>query len=73
MGWASGSELCDKIIRSVKRNVPDTKKRKNIYKATIRAFRDGDWDTEDECRGVDPVFDKALDEENKRLGYEFDE
>ena len=70
MGWASGSSIFDEIIKAVKRNVPNEKKRKNIYKAAIRAFREEDWDTECECCGRDAAFDKALKEENKRLGYD---
>lgn len=70
MGWASGSSLFDEIIKAMKKNVRDAKTRKKIYKPIIRAFRDDDWDTEYECRGVDKAFDEALSEENKRLGYD---
>lgn len=70
MGWASGSSIFDEIIKAVKRNVPDERKRRNIYRTTIRAFRDQDWDTEYECIGRDKAFDEALKQENKRLGYD---
>jgi hypothetical protein len=62
MGWASGSGLFSEIIKTVKKNVPDAGKRKRIYKDAIRAFQDADWDTENECEGEDPAFDKALGE-----------
>jgi uncharacterized membrane-anchored protein YjiN (DUF445 family) len=60
MGWSGGSGLFDSLIKTMKRNVPDEKARANVYKTMIRAFEDEDADTLDECRGQDPVFDKAL-------------
>ena len=49
------------IIEVVKREVVDEGQRARIYPPIIEGFRREDWDTEDECRGVDPVFDEALD------------
>lgn len=60
MGWASASEIVEKIIKTTKKHVPDEKTRVKMYKVIIRAFQDEDWDTEDECEGLDPAFDKAL-------------
>ena len=61
MGWNSGSVLMHAIIEVVKREVVDEGQRARIYPPIIEGFRREDWDTEDECRGVDPVFDEALD------------
>jgi hypothetical protein len=60
MGWASGSELFSALITTTKKHVKDPKKRTAIYKDMIGAFEDQDWDTQDECVGEDPAFDKAL-------------
>lgn len=60
MGWSSGSELFDKIIEAVQPAVHDEAAREAIYANIIPAFEDQDWDTQDECMGKDPAFDKAL-------------
>jgi len=73
MGWSGGSEIFGQIIKAVKRNVPDKKKRKNIYKAAINAFRDQDWDTEDECEGMDPAFDEVMKKIRKDEGWDDEE
>ena len=65
MGWARGSEHMGKLIKVVKKNVPNDKVRGAIYREMIRSFQDGDWDTEDECIGKDPAFDKALKTVNR--------
>lgn len=60
MGWSSGTELYREVIAVLKQNVPDHKTRVEIHKKLIVAFRDCDWDTEDECCGKDIAFDEAL-------------
>lgn len=60
MGWASGSGLYDELIRAAMKYIPDEKIRARFYRDTIKAFEDSDWDTQSECEGFDPVFDKAL-------------
>jgi hypothetical protein len=60
MGWCGGSSLMEILIDSLKKNVKDAKKRIAIYEDMIRAFMDEDWDTVDECIGMDPAFDAAL-------------
>ena len=60
MGWNRGSDLMDSIIRSLKYHVINPSVRKEIYKEIIEAFEDHDWDTQDECLGVDEAFDSAL-------------
>lgn len=51
MGWAGASEHMGKLIKVVKKNVPDDKARGAIYREMIRSFQEGDWDCEDECTG----------------------
>lgn len=60
MGWCSGSEIMDRVIRSALQNVPDEERRKALYMDVIDALMDQGWDTENECLGKDPVFDAAL-------------
>ena len=60
MGWASGTEVADIIIETVKAEVKDDATRKRIYIGMIRALEHYDWDTQDECMGTDPMFDAAL-------------
>ncbi len=62
MGWASGSELASEIVKAIKVEIPDAKRRKRIYKKIITAFENADCDTLDECEGEDPAFDAALKE-----------
>jgi hypothetical protein len=60
MGWASGSCLMGEVIRVIKKEVPDDEQRRLIYKGLIKAFRNEDCDTLDECIGDDPAFDAAM-------------
>ncbi len=60
MGWASGSSLFSEVIKAVKKEMPDEKARVRLYKTLIAAFEESDWDTQDECRGEDTAYDKAL-------------
>lgn len=60
MGWASGSLLMEGIIRKLPVVVPDNGQRQRVYVVLIHEMRQEDWDTEDECVGVDPAFDAAL-------------
>ncbi len=60
MGWASGSALFSEVIAVIKRAVKNERQRVNIYEKLIDAFEESDWDTQDECRGLDPAYDKAL-------------
>jgi len=60
MGWASGSELFGDLIPIVKKFIPDEKDRVKFYTKAIVAFEQHDWDTQGECIGADPAYDKAL-------------
>ena len=69
MGWASGSSLFDAIIEAVMDEVPDKEKRKRIYKPIFDEFQAHDWDTEDECVGLDPAYDEMYNEYLKERGW----
>lgn len=62
MGWASATEIVEKIIVSAKKSIPDKQTRKQFYKEIIEAFEDADWDTQDECLTKDKAFDEAIKE-----------
>jgi hypothetical protein len=62
MGWASGSSLFSEIIHASKKAIPNSIHRKNFYIEIIQAFEGEDWDTQDECRGLDIAYDEALAE-----------
>jgi hypothetical protein len=72
MGWSGGTDPMRRIIKVIKKNVPDKEARAIIYDEVIDAFEDQDWDTQDECLGIDKLFDKVLKERNPEL-YEDDE
>lgn len=67
MGWASGSDIAYRLIKTIQENVLDDHARQAIYEDLIDAFEDADCDTLYECIGVDPVFDCFFD------GYDLDE
>lgn len=71
MGWSGGSRLFKRVIETMQENVDDDETREAIYIDLIEAFEDADWDTLDECIGIDPVYDQIL----KDNGWEhlFDE
>jgi hypothetical protein len=60
MGWATGSALMSEIITSLKDKIPDDLVRQEIYETLIPAFEGYDCDTLDECKGLDPSFEKLL-------------
>lgn len=61
MGWASGSDLCGKMVETIKRHVPDEIAREAIYMDVIAHFEDADCDTlyEVALDNTDPAFNKA--------------
>ena len=61
MGWGSGATIFEKVIISLQHHVPDFEQRVDIYTDLIEAFEEGDWDTQDDCRGIDKAYDEALD------------
>ena len=60
MGWASGSQVMEEIIDLVKDEIRDDQVRYRLYKGIITALEGNDWDTQNECEGVDAAYDKAL-------------
>ena len=60
MGWGSGSDLMSEVIKTISKEIKDPLVRKKIYVGLIDAFENHDWDTQDECLGVDPAFDDAM-------------
>ena len=60
MGWASGGYLYRSIIKALKQLVPDDVERVRVHKVMIPLFESADWDTQDECLGIDPAYDDAL-------------
>lgn len=65
MGWASGSEIAYRMIRSIMENVPDDDARQALYEELIDSLEDADCDTLCECVGIDPVFDQFFSEEEE--------
>lgn len=62
MGWASGSDIAVELITIIQREVPSASSRRRIYRTLLQVLTDHDWDTTEEAAGIDPVFDKLLDE-----------
>lgn len=60
MGWSSGTELFEKVIKVVKSSASDRHLRRRLYMKLIPAFQEADWDCETECLGIDPAYDGAL-------------
>lgn len=58
MGWNTGSEIFDIIIKAVQKHVPDKEIRKEIYKPIYESFCWQDWDTQNEVLGIDPAYDE---------------
>jgi hypothetical protein len=69
MGWNSGGDLMEELIKVVFRVVPSETARMNIYMAMVKAFEDHDCDVLEECMDLDEVYDQTLLE----LGYDFPE
>jgi hypothetical protein len=62
MGWSRGSELFSAVIAAARVAISDDDARRGFYVAILPEFNDLDWDTQNECEGEDPVFDKILRE-----------
>lgn len=62
MGWSSGSRLFDTVIQAISNEVSDVEARKRIYRPLIDSFEEMDWDTQDECQGLDPAYDELYNE-----------
>jgi len=62
MGWSNGTYVMEDIIPLFKKNVPDKTMRKTLYKGIIDILEGQDWDCQEECKGIDPLYDEALNE-----------
>lgn len=62
MGWASGTELMCRVIHTLQEHIPNVVDRQRAYCSLIDAFEDSDWDTQDDCLGMDDAFDAAMRE-----------
>lgn len=61
MGWARGSDIFNDLIDAAKKYIPK-ENRREFYKKMINSFEDCDWDTQNECLGNDPIYDKLIKE-----------
>ena len=63
MGFGSGSDIMTSIIIGAKmRFAHDPDIRRDIYGIVIAALDGHDWDTHDECWGMDEEYNEALKE-----------
>ena len=62
MGWSDGSDIVSRVARVVLGVVETSETRSAIYVELVQAVLDGDCDTLDECRGIDPELDAVIDE-----------
>lgn len=60
MGWAAGTVVMRGILAAVRKHTPATRYRVALYRDLIRVLEASDWDTQQECLGIDPLFDEAL-------------
>ena len=63
MGWGGGTEIFSVIIQEAVKAVPDKEARKKFYEPILAVFYERDWDTVDECMGVDDAFDELMEED----------
>ncbi len=61
------------IIRGLLRENLDDVYREAVYRVLIPEFQDMDWDTENDCLGQDPAFDRVLRERHPEWFEESDE
>lgn len=67
MGWAGGSELFASVLKATKKYVP-AEDREKVLRELYDAFKDEDWDTEDEVR--DPDWRRVWKKICKENGWE---
>ncbi len=53
MGWSSGSDVANQVWNTLKEVSISPLERAQIVYALVRALKDQDWDTEDECPWID--------------------
>lgn len=62
MGWSGGSSVAANLIEVVSNRALRTCDKEAIYKVLINTLEDHDWDTQEECVGIDYIFDAVLKE-----------
>lgn len=62
MGWARGSKVMTGLIKAVQSEHLSKAVRKRLYDRFIDVLEAHDWDTQDECVGLDPAFDEVFEE-----------
>lgn len=63
MGFASATNIMTVLIKSlIERGVSSMDTRKTIYQDVGEELFDMDWDTADECVGIDEAYDEAYKE-----------
>ncbi|MHC4302796.1 MAG: hypothetical protein ACYS7Y_36520 [Planctomycetota bacterium] len=63
MGWAGGTYVMRDIIEAfVAQEELPADLRARLYIPIIESMEGADWDTQDECLGLDPVFDVTMRE-----------
>lgn len=67
MGWSGGTEIMSTIIEQAMKYIPFEKNRTGFYREVIKPMENADWNTEEECLGIDPCFDQLLLEKNPEL------
>lgn len=55
------------IIEQALKHIPSDTHRLDFYREVIKPMEDADWDTEDECLGLDYCFDQLMLEKNPEL------
>ena len=63
MVWPGRTDLMKIIIQVIKQEYPNADLRKQMYKPIYEQLLNMDWDTQDECIGLDPAFDEVMKEE----------
>jgi hypothetical protein len=63
MGWSEGSVIVSGVARTVIKQGLSPAQKDAILSDLVKYVLDGDCDTIDECRGMDPVLDRIIDEQ----------
>jgi hypothetical protein len=65
MGWSSGTEVAEQIIRRFRKIEKSAAQRRKLYRVIIEALRSADWDCEEECLDLgDPAYELAYKDLN---------
>lgn len=61
MGWAGGTRMMTMLIESFQETITTAGDEQTIsfWQKIIKEFEDDDWDCQDECVGLDRLWDEA--------------